>query len=330
VPAFRAFRINQQAGEIAAAFETLTLDELTAGELVIKVAYSTINFKDALAATGAGKILRSYPLVGGIDLAGKVVSSSDPSFDPGQNVVVTGGGLSQTHDGGYAEYARVRAEWAVPLPDGLSAFQAMGLGTAGFTAALAIHRMEQNDQRPENGEVLITGATGGVGSLAINMLAARGYRVVALTGKAGAAAYLGQLGAIRIVNRETLTLAGKPLETAQWAGAIDNVGGEVLGWLTRTTQPLGNIASVGNAGGIEFKTTVLPFILRGVNLLGINSAVVSTALRLELWRRLATDLKPPQLDSIITQTIDFEQLPSAFAEYLSGNVVGRTVVKIGH
>lgn len=324
----RAFRIHQEGGKIAARLETIGLDDLNAGDVVIRVRYSTINYKDALAATGAGKILRKYPLVGGIDLAGEVESSNDPQFRKGQKVLVTGGGLSETHDGGYAEFARVAAEHVIPVPRGLDEFQAMALGTAGFTAALAIHRMEQNDQRPENGEVIVTGATGGVGSLAIDMLAARGYSVVALTGKKESSGYLEQLGAKRVLLRDEIQFGSRPLEASLWAGAIDNLGGDVLTWLTRTANPWGNIASVGMASSFDLKTTVLPFILRGVNLLGINSVVTPRDVRLKVWERLASDLKPRHLERIVTRTIALDELPGAFDAYLKAAVTGRTVVKI--
>jgi acrylyl-CoA reductase (NADPH) len=325
---FRAFRIHNENGNVISRLETISLDDLGPGEVVIRVEFSTINFKDALAATGAGKILRRYPLVGGIDLAGSVVSSSDPQFSAGQNVLVTGCGLSETHDGGYAEYARVKAEWVVPIPAGLDAFDCMALGTAGFTAALGIHQMERNGQQPESGEVVVTGATGGVGSLAIDMLAARGYRVVAVTGKQSAENYLKSLGAARILLREAIDLGSRPLEAAQWAGAIDNIGGDLLTWVIRTMSFGGNIASIGMAGGVELKATVLPFILRGVNLLGINSVLTPRALRLEVWQRLATDLNPRHLDRIVTHVIGLDDLPTAFDPYISGAVVGRTVVRI--
>jgi NADPH2:quinone reductase len=325
---FRAFRIHQDGGKIVARMETIGLDDLAPGEIVVKVRYSTINYKDALAATGAGKILRRYPLVGGIDLAGEVVSSSDPAFAPGEKVLVTGCGLSETRDGGYAEYARVKSDCATPLPAGLDEFQAMAIGTAGFTAALAIHRMEQNGQRPENGEVVVTGATGGVGSLAIDMLAARGYRAVAVTGKKTSQEYLLALGAARVLLRDEISLGSRPMEEAQWAGAIDNVGGEILTWLTRTTDFWGNIACIGMAASAELKTTVFPLILRGVSLLGVNSVFTPHDVRREVWRRLASDLKPRRLDRIVTRTIGFEQLPTAFDDYLKAGVTGRTVVKI--
>jgi acrylyl-CoA reductase (NADPH) len=327
--AFRAFRIHQEGGKVAPKLETIELDALTPGEVVVRVRYSSINYKDALAATGAGKILRKFPLVGGIDLAGEVESSSDPAFKKGQKVLVTGGGLSETNDGGYAEFARIKSENVIALPSGLDEFQAMALGTAGFTAALAVHRMEQNGLQPSSGEILVTGATGGVGSLAIDMLAGRGYSVVALTGKEFAASYLEQIGARRVLLRKDVQLGSKPLEEGRWAGAIDNVGGEVLTWLTRTVNPWGSIASVGMAASFELKTTVLPFILRGVNLLGINSVTTPREVRLAVWKRLASDLKPRHLDRIVTQTISLDQLPTAFDAYLKSTVTGRTVVKIG-
>jgi len=308
--------------------ETIGLDSLSDGDVVVRVRYSTINYKDALAATGAGKILRRYPLVGGIDLSGEVVTSTDPAFTPGQKVLVNGCGLSETHDGGYAEYARLQADQLVPIPDGLDEFQVMAIGTAGYTAALAIHRMEQNGQQPELGEIVVTGATGGVGSLAIDMLAGRGYEVAAVTGKQSSTEYLRKLGATRVLLRDQIDLGKRPMEEAQFAGAIDNVGGELLTWLTRTMSFWGNIASIGLAASPELKTTVMPFILRGVSLLGINSVYTPRAMRLQVWQRLASDLKPRHLDSIVTRTIDFDALPTAFDAYLKGSVVGRTVVRI--
>jgi len=325
---FRAFRIHELDGRIESRFDTLTLDDLEPGEVVVRVRWTDINYKDALAATGAGRILRKYPLVGGIDLAGDVVSSADPRYVAGQQVLVTGCGLSETHDGGYAEYARVAGDWVIPLPAGLDACDAMKLGTAGFTAALAVHRMEQNGQAPGNGPVAVTGATGGVGSLAIDMLAGRGYEVVAVSGKPEADEYLRGLGAARILRRQDIDPGKRPMEKALWAGAIDNLGGELLAWLTRTMDQWGNIASVGLAASPELKTTVMPFILRGVNLLGINSVYTPRELRLAVWARLAADLRPRHLDSICTKVVEFEALPAQFDDYLKGRVIGRTVVKI--
>jgi len=325
---FKAFRIHSEGGKIAARFETLALDDLAQGEVVIRVSHSSINYKDALAATGAGKILRRYPLVGGIDLAGVVESSADARFKPGEAVLVTGCGLSETHDGGYAEYARVPGDWVIPMPPGLDAPTAMGIGTAGFTAALAIHRMEQNGQSPEGGPVAVTGASGGVGSIAVDMLAGRGYQVVAVSGKKEAAAYLTALGAGEVLVRGELELGTRALENARFAGAIDSLGGDVLAWLTRCVDFWGNIASIGLAGGPELKTTVMPFILRGVALLGINSSATRREWRLAVWQRIATDLKPRHLARIVTRNIGFDELPAAFPAYLDGRVTGRTVVRI--
>ena len=326
---FRAYRIHSEGGRIAARFEDLTLADLSPGEVVIRVSHSGINYKDALAATGAGRILRRYPLVGGIDLAGIVESSADARYREGDEVLVTGCALSETHDGGYAERARVRGDWVIPLPAGLNAFDVMAIGTAGFTAALAIHRMEQNGQSPAGGPIVVTGATGGVGSLAIDMLKARGYRVSAVSGKPAATQYLRELGADEVLARQELELGAKPLETARFGGAIDNLGGQILTWLTRTVDFWGNIASIGLAAGPELHTTVMPFILRGVSLIGINSSATPRAWRLKVWERIGTDLRPRHLKEIVTRTIDFADLPQAFPGYVDGAVTGRTVVRIG-
>lgn len=325
---FRAFQINQKDGAIVGNFVNLSLDDLTAGDVVVKVSHSTVNYKDALAATGAGRILRSFPLVGGIDLAGTVVSSDSDDFAEGDAVLVNGCGLSETRDGGYAEFARVPAEAVVPLPAGMTLVQAMQIGTAGYTAALAIHRMEQNGQRPESGPVVVTGATGGVGSIALDMLDARGYEAVALTGKTAQADYLQSIGARQVLLRDEVDLGKRPMEKAQWAGAIDNLGGEVLTWLTRTVDYGGNIASIGLAASHELNTTVLPFILRAVCLLGINSVDTPRDLRLQVWKRIGGDLKPRHLDRIAGNTIQFDELPDAFQAFIDGTVTGRTVVEI--
>ncbi len=326
---FRAFRINQDNDRIVAGFCELSLDDLTAGEVVIKVSHSTINYKDALAATGAGKILRTYPLVGGIDLAGTVVSSEDERLEPGTVVLVNGCGLSETVDGGYAEYARVKSDSVVPVPAGMTAAQAMQIGTAGYTAALAIQRMEQNNQLPENGPIIVTGATGGVGSIAVDMLDSRDYEVVALTGKAEQAEYLKSIGAHEVLLRGEVDLGKRPMEKARWGGAIDNLGGDVLTWLTRTVKYGGNIASIGLAASPALNTTVLPFILRAVCLLGINSVDTPRHLRLQVWERIGGDLHPRHLDAISGRMIEFDELPDAFQAYIDGTVTGRTVVKIG-
>lgn len=326
---FRAFRIDQVDDKIVAGFTTLGIDDLTDGDVVVKVSHTTINYKDALAATGAGRILRTFPLVGGIDLAGNVVSSGDERFSAGDAVLVNGCGLSETQDGGYAEYARVKADSLVAIPDGLDAAKAMQLGTAGYTAALAIHRMEQNSQLPENGPIVVTGATGGVGSIAVDMLDARGYEVVAVTGKADQADYLKSIGASRVLLTSDIDFGKRPMEKAQWAGAIDNLGGDYLTWLTRTVMYGGNIASIGLAASHELNTTVLPFILRAVCLLGINSVETPAILRRQVWQRIGGDLQPRHLDRIAGTSIDFEALPGAFQAFIDGTVTGRIVVKIG-
>lgn len=326
---FRAYRIDEQDGKIAAGFQQITLDDLTDGNVVIKVSHSTINYKDALAATGAGRILRRYPLSGGIDLAGTVVSSEDADFQPGAAVLVNGCGLGETIDGGYSEYARVDSSSVVPIPEGMSAEQAMQIGTAGYTAALAIHRMEQNGQLPENGPIIVTGATGGVGSIAIDMLDGRGYEVVAVTGKGAEDGYLKSIGARRVLLRDQIDLGKRPMEKAAWAGAIDNLGGDYLTWLTRTMGYGGNIASIGLAASPTLNTTVLPFILRAVCLLGINSVDTPRDLRLAVWARIGGDLMPRHLETIGHKTITFDELPGAFQAHIDGTVTGRTVVEIG-
>ena len=325
---FRAFRIDEKDGGVTAGFQQLTVDDLTDGNVVVRVSYSTINYKDALAATGTGQILRRYPLNGGIDLAGVVISSEDAEFQPGTEVLVNGCGLSETVDGGYSEIARVDSNSLVAIPDGMSALEVMQIGTAGYTAALAIHRMEQNGQAPDQGPVLVTGATGGVGSIAIDMLAARGYEAVALTGKAQEEEYLRAIGAGRILLRDELDFGKRPLERAEWAGAIDNLGGDYLAWLTRTVSYGGNIASIGLAASPALQTTVLPFILRAVCLLGINSVDTPRDLRRAVWARIGNDLRPQHLDAIGSKTIPFDELPGAFQAYIDGTVTGRVVVRV--
>jgi len=324
---FKAYRIHNDEGRIHGRFEDTTLDQLDPGEVVIRSQYSDVNYKDALAATGAGKILKRFPLIGGVDVAGIVAASSDARFKEGDAVLVTGYDLGVGHDGGYAAYTRVPADWVVPLPVGLSAFEAMAIGTAGFTAALAVERMEHNGLTPDSGPVAVSGASGGVGSVAVDILAGRGYQVTAITGKDGEHDYLRQLGASAVLSRHTMEMGTKPLEKSLWAGAVDPVGGAMLAWLTRTMQQHGVIASCGLTGGIELATTVMPFILRGVSLLGIDSVQCPYPLRQKVWARLASDLRPRHL-AAITNTVAFEQLPEVFEALLKGAVKGRTVVKI--
>lgn len=325
---FTVYRIHKLENRVVARFEELALDELSPGEVVIKTQYSSVNYKDALAATGKGKILRRFPLVGGIDAAGTVVSSADRRFRKGDRVALTSCGLGEDHDGGYAQYVRARADWVVKLPKSLSTQASMMLGTAGFTAALAVMQLEHNGLRPAGGPVVVTGATGGVGSFAVNLLAQRGYEVIAVTGKSDAQDYLRQLGVASILLRQQIEFSGKPLETARWQGAVDNVGGEMLAWLISATRWGGSVASIGLAGGHELHTTVMPFILRGVNLLGINSGT-PRPLRLKVWQRLASDLKPSRLRQIAATTVAFDDLPKTFDEVLAGRHRGRIVVKIG-
>jgi NADPH2:quinone reductase len=325
VNSFRAFRVH--AG-VPGTLENITLDELSPGEVVIEAHYSGVNYKDALAGTARGKILRRFPLVAGVDVAGRVLDSGDARFTTGDSVLVTGCGLGESHDGGFAEIVRVPADWVVPLPAGLSLFDAMALGTAGFTAALAIDRLEQNGLQPGQGAVLVTGASGGVGSIAIDLLSGAGYDVVAMSRKPDADAYLASLGAGEVIDAAAVAAETRPLEPARWAAAIDNVGGEVLAWLTRTTQPWGSIAAIGLAGGHELHTTVMPFILRGVSVLGITSANCPMARRLRVWERLVSDLKPRHLDRIVAGTITLDALPGVFEQVLAGQHRGRHVVQL--
>jgi NADPH2:quinone reductase len=327
---FKAYRIHSRQGQICSRFENLTLKQLTPGDVIIKSVYSNINYKDALAATGKGTILKKFPLVGGVDVAGIVESSDDERFITGEQVLVCGAGLSETMDGGYAEYVRIPGDFVIQLPDGLSLFQAIAIGTAGFTAALAINQMQLNGQTPDKGPVAVTGATGGVGSFAIDMLSGLSYEVAAISGKQDQIAYLESLGASKVLSRQDLSMGSRPLEKSLWAGAIDCVGGELLSWLTRTVQPKGNIAVIGLTGGITLNTTVMPFILRGINLLGINSVFCPYTLKNKIWQRLASELKPQHLDKIVTAIIPFEQLPEMFEAYIQGKVTGRTVVNIAN
>lgn len=325
---FHAFRIFEESGKSAGRLVELSLDDLDPGEVVIHARYSSVNYKDALAATGAGKVIRRFPCVGGIDVSGVVASSTDSRFKAGDAVLVTGYDMGVAHDGGFAEYVRVPADWVVPLPQGLTPFEAMALGTAGFTAALAIHRLEQNELAPGNGKVIVTGATGGVGSLAIQMLSQLGYHVVALTGKESQHGYLKSLGASEILPRSELDLkSARPLEKTMWAGALDAVGGDTLAWLARTMRQDGAIASFGNAGGVDLHTSVFPFILRGVKLLGVDSAATAMPLRRQMWQRLAGELKPQQLAQL-AYTVRLENLPEVFPRMLHGETRGRAVVQI--
>jgi acrylyl-CoA reductase (NADPH) len=324
---FKAFKLTEADRKIRAEFVDLTLDELDPGDVVVRVAYSDVNYKDALAATGKGRILRRASCIGGIDFSGTVISSGDARFTKGDAVLGVGFDLGVAHHGGYAEYARVPADWLVKLPQGMTLWEAMAFGTAGFTAGIAIVRMEQNHLKPSGGPVIVNGATGGVGSIAVSALKNLGYHVVALTGKSAEADWLKKIGAAEVKLRSEIDLTKiKPLDKAVWAGAVDNLGGDILAWIASTMKVNGVIASIGLAASANLNTTVMPFILRGVSLLGINSTDSPSAeLRAEVWRRLAGDLKPKGLKEI-AQTIPFEQLPTAFDQFISAQVRGRVVV----
>lgn len=328
--AFRAFIVNKTEAGFSAGLGELSRAELPEGEVLVKVAYSGVNYKDGLASIPEGKIVRTYPFVPGIDLAGVVEESSDARFSVGDEVIVTSYELGVSHYGGFSEYARVRADWVVPKPAELTLKESMALGTAGFTAALAIYQLEKNGLKPGNGPVLVTGATGGAGSSAISILRKLGYQIAASTGKASEHDYLRELGASEILDRAvTSAESNRPLEKELWAGSVDAVGGSTLAYLIRTTKYGGSVAAFGNTGGINFSSSVFPFILRGVNLLGIDSVSCPLELRREIWQRLASSYKPEQLLSHIGHEIDFEELPAALNSVLKGGARGHAVVKIG-
>ncbi|HEX5961097.1 MAG TPA: YhdH/YhfP family quinone oxidoreductase [Rhodanobacteraceae bacterium] len=325
---FRAFRIHNDSAGYRTGFETMRADELSPGEVLIRAAYSSVNYKDALAGTGNGKILRRFPLNGGIDVAGRVVASTDPGFREGDAVLCTGCGLSETRDGGYAEYARLKSAWTIPLPKGLSLRESMVLGTAGFTAALALFRMRDNRQAPGLGPIAITGATGGVGMLAVDIFSRAGFDVHAISGKPEHADFLKRLGAREVLDRHTLDLGSRALESARFGGAVDSAGGILLARLLAATSPYGNVASIGLAADSKLDTTVMPFIIRGVSLLGIASAGTARDIRDSIWRHLASDWKPAHLDAICTNEVALEGLPEVFAGMLAGHSFGRTLVRI--
>ena len=326
---FTAYRLSEVEKRIKAEFVDCTLEELDPGEVVVRVAYSDVNYKDALAATGKGRILMRPSCIGGIDLSGTVTASTDPRFTKGDAVLAVGHDLGVRHHGGYAEYARIPADWAVKLPKGMTLWEAMAFGTAGYTAGLAVMKMEHNGLSPGGGPVIVDGATGGVGSIAIAALARLGYHVVALTGKENAVDWLLKLGAKEVKFRKELDLTKiKPLDKATWQGAIDNLGGEVLAWMASTMKFNGVIASVGLAAGYGLNTTVMPFILRGVSLLGINSTdAPGPELERQVWARLAGDMKPAGLKEM-AKTIRFADLPKVFDDFINARVIGRIVVDL--
>ncbi len=323
---FSCYRIYSQEGKIQGRVEPCRIDELSPGEVIIKAHYSSINYKDALAATGKGKILKRFPLIGGIDVSGEVIASQYPQFAIGQPVLVTGCGLGEVSDGGYSEYVRVPADWVVPLPAGLSPEEAMILGTAGFTAALCLSRLQTNGQRPAMGPILVTGASGGVGLTAIQLLSQLNYEVIAVSGKPEATDLLKTLGAKEVISPFELNLGTRPLEKSRWAGAIDNVGGTLLSQLLAHINLWGNIACVGMAEDFQLNTTVFPMILRGVSLLGISSTNCPAKLRLELWNKLSTEWKPKLLSLIHCQTLRLRDLEGGFEKILERRNIGRILV----
>jgi alcohol dehydrogenase len=326
---FKAYRTFQEDGVVRSRFVEMAPTDLDPGNVLVRTKYSTINYKDALSYNGSGRIMRKYPTVAGIDMAGTVETSADPRFRHGDKVIVHAYDMGVAHDGGYSEYVRVPADWVVRRSPDMTAFEAMTLGTAGYTAALAIELMQHNGLTPASGPVIVNGATGGVGSVAIDILSKLGYHVVALTGKADEETYLRSIGAAEIMARQSLDLTKlRPLDKATWAGAIDNLGGDVLAWLLSTMKQWGTVASVGLAADVKLNTTVMPFILRGVQLLGVNSSEGAMPLRQKLWDRLASQWKPSRVQAKV-RTIDFDELPSHFDAFLKGMIRGRTVVRIG-
>jgi len=329
VQTFKAYRTFENDSVVSSRFVDMTLDELDPGEVVVRTKYSTINYKDALSYNGVGRIMRKFPTVAGIDMAGTVESSTDARWKKGDKVIVHGYEMGVSHDGGYSEHVRVPADWVVRRPESMTAFDAMTLGTAGYTAALAIHRMLHNGLSPDKGPVAVTGATGGVGSVAVEVLAKLGFEVHAITGKPEEARYLKGIGAKEVVDRRSIDLSKiRPLDKSMWAGAVDNLGGDLLAWLLSTSRIGGTVAAVGLAADMKLDTSVAPFILRGVSLLGADSANTPMALRQTLWNRLAVDWRPDQVHDQV-RTIDFDELPTHFDAYLKGMVRGRTVVRIG-
>ena len=328
---FKALVIDKIEDKVDVSVKKVSLDELPKDEILIKVSYSSVNFKDGLASIPEGNIVKTYPFIPGIDLAGKVESSSHPRFQPGQEVVVTSYELGVAHFGGYSEYACVPSEWVVPLPKGLTLKQAMICGTAGFTAALSIDRLEDNGVKPEDGPILVTGASGGVGSMAVAMLAKRGYHVVASTGKEGEHEYLRKLGAMNVVSREEVAPEKiRALDKQRWAGVIDPVGGKTLSYALTSTKYGGSVAVSGLTGGPKLDATVFPFILRGINLLGIDSVNCEMEKRLHIWNRIATDLHIGDLYDEVATEIMLDELPDVLSNILKGNVRGRTVVRVSN
>ena len=326
---FRACRVFSTGSPADTRVATMDIDDLSAGDVVVRVAYSSLNYKDARAVTGRGRpIMRRTPLNAGIDLSGVVESSSDRRFTPGMPVLANGMGLGEAHDGGFAEYARVPGDWLMPLPGTLTLRSAMAFGTAGYTAALCVHRMEINGQTPALGPIVVTGATGGVGSIAVRLLASRGYPVIAVSGRPEHHDWLRTLGATDVRTVAQLDLGDKPLERTRFGGAIDNVGGTLLAQLLPHVVEWGNVVSVGLAGGAEFATSVYPFILRGVSLLGASSANSPMPLRREIWRRLGDDLAVADIERFVTKEIGLDEIVPTAIALLDRQLVGRAIVMV--
>ncbi|HMN68424.1 MAG TPA: YhdH/YhfP family quinone oxidoreductase [Bdellovibrionales bacterium] len=325
---FWALRIHGPENAHYAKLQRLTLDELTPGEVVIETHYSSVNYKDALAALDKAPIMKRYPLNGGIDGAGVVISSIDERFKPGDKVIATGHSIGENFDGGYSEVMRVSADSLVKLPEGLSLRESMIIGTAGFTAALAMERMLNNGQTKEHGPILVTGASGGVGSFAVALFAQAGFEVLAVSGKHDAIKYLKKLGAKEVLPPNELGLGHRPLERARFGGVVDSVGGKLLAQALAHTHLWGNVASIGLAESSELQTTVMPFILRGVSLLGASSNNTPIKMRQDLWRRLAGPWKPKQLEDILTRTVELKDLMLAFDDLIHRKIHGRVLVRI--
>lgn len=324
---FRALIADEIDGKTVSEFRHVDRGELPSADTLIEVAFSSLNYKDALAVTGAGKVVRRFPMVPGIDLAGSVVESSNPSFKPGDRVLATGCGLGETHWGGYAQMARVPSEWLVPLPEGMSFQEAMGIGTAGFTAMIAVMILEEHGVKQDSGEVVVTGAAGGVGSLSVALLSALGHKVVASTGRAEEAAFLKSLGASEVVGREVLSSLSKPLEAERWAGAIDSVGGRTLAGILASTARHGCVVACGLTGGADLKATVFPFILRGLTLAGVDSMATPMPRRRRAWERLAKELPKSVLASIMVVR-PLSDVSALSQEILAGKIRGRVVVDV--
>ena len=325
---FKVLLLEEKDGKVASRVAELAEDGLPAGDVTVAVEHSTLNYKDGLILQGLGRLVRQYPHVPGIDFAGRVASSSDPAWHAGDAVVLTGWRVGEAHWGGYAEKARVKGDWLVKLPKGLTTRQAMAIGTAGFTAMLAVMALEDHGLSPDKGEVLVTGAAGGVGSVATAILARLGYRVAASTGRPETHDYLRKLGATSIVERASLEKpSGKPLEGERWAGCIDAVGGSTLAQVLGQLNYHASAAACGLAGGAKLETTVIPFLLRGVNLLGIDSVMCPKPRREQAWARLARDLPLDLLESMITE-VKLDDLPRLGGEILAGKVRGRVVVNL--